>query len=94
MNETTRFSNSKFNNRILMHIALLEITMHYSFYLRYHSFYAIISFNDKKVVNTVLQRNHSGNSGEEVIVGAAFLRPEARERNKWTIEAPQNPKGG
>jgi len=36
----------------------------------------------------------SGNSGEEVIVGAAFLRPEARERNKWTIEAPQNPKDG
>jgi len=36
----------------------------------------------------------SWNSREEVIVGAAFLRPEARERNKWTIEAPQNPKGG
>lgn len=67
-------------------------------HLRNHSFQAIILLDDKEVVasqvNSALRRNRSGSSREEVIVGAAFLRPEARERNKWTIEAPQNPKGG
>lgn len=79
-----------------MHVTLLEIIARY--YIRNHSFQAIILLDDKEVVasqvNSALRRNRSGNSKEEVIVGAAFLRPEARERNKWTIEAPQNPKGG
>lgn len=80
-----------------MHVTLLEIIARYYIYETIpfrQLFYSMIKKLLHRRLITLYEGIVSGSSREEVIVGAAFLRPEARERNKWTIEAPQNPKGG